>query len=290
MSGGNVRRIQDARKKRAAREAYKQPRQPRRTPGKASQLRRTGHRSRVSRGRERRRNILAAVNRVYRQRRLLAGSLALMGVLALFLAVLVQSPGAADQPLPINPNEAGPDVVLAKAEGQGISTPIRPADLAGLGYRPEDEDVVDLRPEGKNLSKSPLLSMFGGASDPHDIRYYVMDREQREGPDTGALDVGAEAGTRVYAPVTGVVTAVRPDPTMREANVVEIKPAEAPNTRVFVSLLQGVSGDIGPDAPVTAGMTEIGTVANLASITKTQLAEHTGGSGNHVTVSVLKTN
>ena len=291
MSGGNVRRLQDARKKRAAREAYKQPRQARRTPGKASQLRRTEHRSRVSRGRERRRSILAAVNRVYRQRRrLLVGSFALMGFVALFLAVLVQSPGAADQPLPIDSNEAGPDVVVAEAEDLKISTPIRPADLTGLGYHPGGEGVVDLRPEGKNLSKNPLLSMFGGATNPHDIRYYVMDREQREGPGTGALDVGAETGTKVYAPVTGVVTAVRPDPTMQEANIVEIKPAEAPNTRVFVSLLQAVSADIGPDAPVTAGMTEIGSVADLAGVTKPQLAEHTNGSGNHVTVSVPKAN
>ena len=285
-----MRRLQDARKKRAAREAYKQPRQPRRTPGKASQLRRAEHRSRVSRGRERRRSILAAVNRVYRRRRLLVGSFALMGFLALFLAVLVQSPGVADQPLPIDSNEAGPEVVVAEAEGLRISTPIRPADLTGLGYHPEGEGVVDLRPEGKNLSTNPLLSMFGGAANPHGIRYYVMDREQREGPGTGALDVGAETGTKVYAPVTGVVTAVRPDSTMQEANIVEIKPAEVPNTRVFISLLQDVSANIGPDAPVTAGMTEIGSVADLAGVTKPQLAQHTSGSGNHVTVSVLEAN
>ena len=224
---------------------------------------------------------------MYQQRRLLVGSLALLGVLALFLAVLVQSPGAADQPLPINPNEAGSDAVVAEAEGLGISTPIRPADLTGLGYHPEGESVVALRPEGKNLSKSPLLGIFSGASNPQDIRYHVMDREQREGPGTGALDVGAEAEAKVYAPVTGVVTAVRPDPTMQNANVVEIKPAEAPNTRVFVSLLQEVSGNIGPDAPVTAGMTELGSVADLASVMKPQLAEHANGPGNHVTVSVL---
>lgn len=283
-----MRRLQDARKKRAAREAYKQARQPRRAPRQASQLRRSEHRSRVSRNHERGRNILSFLSQVYQQRRLLVGSLVLLGVLALFLAVLVQSPGAADQPLPIDPNEAGPDAVVAEADGLGISTPIRPADLTGLGYHPEGESVLDLQPEGKNLSANPLLSMFGGASNSQDIRYYVMDREQRDGSGTGALDVGAEAGAKVYAPITGVVTAVRPDPTMQSANIVEIKPAEAPNTRVFVSLLQEVSGNIGPDAPVTAGMTELGSVADLASVMKPQLAEYTNGPGNHVTVFVLK--
>ncbi len=280
-----MRRLQDARRKRAAREAYKQPR---RSPRKASQLRRPERQPRISKSRERRDKILTAVSRVYRQCRLLVGALALLGVLALFLAVLVQSPGAADQPLPIDPNEAGPDVVVAEADGLGVSTPIRPADLTGLGYHPEGEGVLDLKPEGKSLSANPLLGMFSGASNPQDIRYYVMDREQREGPSTGALDVGAEAGTKVYAPVTGIVTAVRPDPTMQNANIVEIKPAEDPNTRVFVSLLQEVSDNIGPDAPITAGMTELGSVADLASVTKPQLAEYTNGPGNHVTVFVLK--
>lgn len=284
MSGGNVRRIQDARRKRAAREARKQPR---RTPREASQLRRAERQPRKSRSRERRRAILGSVGQIYRRRRLMMGSLTLLAIVALFLAFLVQSPGAADQPLPIDPNVAGPDAVVAEADGIEISTPIRPADLDGLGYHPEGEGMLDLRPKGKSLSMNPLLSIFSGASNPEDIRYYVMDREEREGPSTGALDVGAEAGTKAYSPITGVVTAVRADPTMQNTNVVEIKPAEAPNTRVSVSLLQDVSGNIGPDSQVTAGMTELGSVADLSSTLKPQLAEYTNRSGNHVTVFVL---
>lgn len=328
-----MRRLQDARRKRAAREARKQAKQPTNTDKrydsknptgsaatsktsrtksgyirsssrkpnnkradrsrangrKVTSLRQAGRPSRTSRSRERRRDVTAAISRVYEKRRLLMGSFAILGVVALFVAVLVQSPGAADSPLPIDPNEAGPDVVVAEAEGLEISTPIRPADLNGLGYHPEGEEVAELKPRGKNLSLNPLLGMFSGTSNPEDIRYYVMDREQREGPITGTLDVGADANTRVYAPVTGVVTAVRPDPTMQSANVVEIKPSEAPNTRVYVSLLQNVSGDIGPDAQITAGITDLGSVADLTSILKPQLAEYTNGPGNHVTVSVLKT-
>lgn len=302
MSGGNVRRLQDARKKRAAREANKQARRTSRTPrtsrkpSRSAQLRRETRQAerppRSSRSRDLRRSItgvagrLKTVGPLYRQRRLLVGALALLGVLALFLAVLVQSPGAADPPLPIDPNEAGPEVVVAEADGLGISPPIRPADLTGLGYHPEGENLVELQPRGKNLSANALLGLFGGGSSPEDIRYYTMGRERREGPITGALDVGAEAGAGVYAPVTGVVTAVRPDPTMQSTTIVEIKPAEAPNTRVRVSLLQDISGDIGPEAQVTAGVTKLGSVADLASILKPQLAEHTGGSGNHITVSV----
>lgn len=265
-------------------------RRPRRAPQKPPQLRRSGPPSRAHGVRKRRPRARKPDNSVYRRRRLLAASFGLLVVLALFLAVLVQSPGTADQPTPINPNEANPDVVVAETDTLTISTPIRPASLTGLGYHPDGESYVELQPKGKNLSANPVMRMFSGTSNPADLRYYVMDREEREGPATGALDVGAEAGTKVYAPVTGVVTAVRPDPTMQNANVIEINPAEAPNTRVFVSLLQDVSADIGPDAPITAGMTEIGTVADLASVLKPQLAEYTNDSGNHVTVYVVKTN
>ncbi len=286
MSGGNVRRLQDARRKRAAREAHKQPR---RAPEKASQLERPGRRPGVPKGRDLRGNLLTTINHGYRQRRFLVGSVALLGILALFLAVLVQSPGAADQQLlPMDPNEVGPGAVVAEADGLEISTPIRPADLTGLGYHPEGEEALELQPVGEDLSANPLFGIFSGASNPEDVYYHVMDREQREGSGTGALDLGAEAGTRVYAPVTGIVTAVRPDPKMQNANVVEIQPAKAPNTRVLVSLLQEVSGNIGPDARVTAGTTDLGSTADLASITEPQLAKHTKGSGNHVTVFVLQ--
>lgn len=275
-----MRRLQDIRQKRAAREAYKQPR---RSPRQATHLRRANRSSKS------RRRWHDALRELYQRRRLLLGSLALLGALSLIFAVLVQSPGAADQPLPINPNEAGPETVVAKAEGVEITTPVRPGNLTGLGYHPEGESWLALDPVGKNLSANPLLRIFSGVRDQEDIRYYVMDRAERLGPGTGAVDVGAEAGTKVYAPVTGVVTAIRPDPTMQEANIVEIKPSDDPNMRVLVSLVQDVSGDLGPDTPVTAGMTELGSVADLASVLKPQLASYTGDSGNHVTVFALKT-
>jgi hypothetical protein len=205
------------------------------------------------------------------------------------LAVLAQSPGAADQPLPIDPNRSGPQAMIAEAGGVDISTPVRPADLDGLGYHPEDEGWVALDPVGKNVSANPLLRAFSGVGEPQGIRYHVMDRAGRSGPATGVVDVGAEAETPVYAPVTGVVTAIKPDPTMQEANIVEIKPSDDPNVRVIVSLVQDISGDLGPNTPVTAGTTELGSVADLASVLKPQLSSYTGGSGNHVSIRVLET-
>jgi hypothetical protein len=76
----------------------------------------------------------------------------------------------------------------------------------------------------------------------------------------------------------------------KDASVVEIKPADDPNMRVSVSLVQGLSDSIGPKSPVTAGTTELGSVADSAQVLKPQLASYTSDTGNHVTVSVSRAN
>ena len=223
---------------------------------------------------------------MYRRRRILAVSIILLGILALVLVAFVQASGTTEQALPIDPNTAGPDVVLAEAAGVALSSPVRPEDVTGLGYHPEGENLLEMSPRGRNLSVNPLCRLILGDSAPEKIQYYIMDPARRQGPNPGALDVGAEAGTRVYAPVTGTVTAIRPDPVLqKDANVVEIRPVDNPDIRIFVSLVGNMEGEVGPQSPVTAGITELGEVADSARVLKPQLAEHTSDAGNHVTMS-----
>jgi hypothetical protein len=217
----------------------------------------------------------------------MAALLLALGALALIFAVFVQTRASdtAERAVPIDPNNAGPDTVLAEAAGVGISTPIRPASLSGLGYHPEGESLAAMEPRGKNLSANALLGLLSRGETPEQIHYYLMDAAGREGPDTGALDVGAATGTTVYAPVTGTVTAIRPDPMVENANVVEIKPDANPNVRINISLVRS-DGDAGVNDFVTAGITELGTVADSAEILDPQLSTYTTDAGNHVTVSV----
>ncbi|MEJ7631639.1 MAG: hypothetical protein WKF28_03980 [Rubrobacteraceae bacterium] len=222
----------------------------------------------------------------FRRRRTLVIVALVLGTLALVVAMFAQSsPGAAENNLPIDPNVANPDAVLAEVEGVGISTPIRPAGLTGLGYHPEGETFLELSPRGESLSANPLVDLVAMDSTPEKIQYHVMDRVERAGPMTGALDVGAEAGSTVYSPVSGVITSIRPDPMVEGANVVEIKPREDPNVRVTVSLVNDISSDTGVATPVTAGMTELGSVADSAAVLDPQLSSYTGDAGNHVSVS-----
>jgi hypothetical protein len=227
---------------------------------------------------------------VYRRRRLMAVALLVLGAVALVFAVFVQTRASdtAERAVPIDPNNAGPDTVLAEAAGVGISTPIRPASLSGLGYHPEGESLAAMEPRGKNLSANAFMGLLSRGEAPEQIHYYLMDAAGREGPQTGALDVGAPTGTTVYAPVTGTVTAIRPDPMVENANIVEIKPGANPHVRVNVSLVQS-DGDAGVNDSVTAGITELGTVANSAEVLDPQLSSYTTDAGNHITVSVSRT-
>jgi hypothetical protein len=228
---------------------------------------------------------------VYRRRRMLAGSVILLGILGLVLAAFVQTSGARERALPIDPNNAGPDAVLAEVAGVTISSPIRPEAVTGLGYHPEGESLVAMSPRGNNLSGNPLLRLLMGDSSPEKIQYYLMDPARRQGPRTGALDVGAKAGTAVYAPVSGTVTAIRPDPILqKDASVVEIKPTDNPDIRIFVSLVQEIDSEVGPKSPVTAGITQLGSVADSGKVLKPQLAEYTSDTGNHVSVAASQTN
>src|SRR5215213_8455594 len=264
---------------------------PRRTPGRTKQPGAKPHRagSPAANFVELHEARKAKRGEVYRRRRLIAAILLALGAVALIFAVFVQTRASdtGEGAVPIDPNNAGPDTVLAEAARVSISTPIRPASLSGLGYHPEGESLAAMEPRGKNLSANVVLGLLSRGETPERIHYYVMDAAGRGGPQTGAVDFGDATATTVYAPVAGTVTAIRPDPMVQNANVIEIKPDANPDVRVSVALVRS-DGEAGVNDYVTAGTTELGTVADSAEVLDPQLSSYTTDAGNHVTVSVSK--
>src|SRR5215217_4391214 len=232
MKGGNAQRAQQVGERREAPG-------PRRTTARTTPPGRAGQRvvSPVGNFIELREARKAKRDEVYRRRRLMAVSLLVLGAVALVFAVFVQTKASdtAESAVPIDPNNAGPATVLAEAAGVSISTPIRPASLTALGYHPEGESLAAMKPRGENLSANVVLGLFSRGETQERIHYYIMDAAGRSGPQTGAIDVGATTGTTVYAPVAGSVTAIRPDPMVENANVIEIKPDANPDVRVSIA-------------------------------------------------------
>ena len=66
-------------------------------------------------------------------------ALVCVAVIALIFAMIAQGSGAAEQSLPVDPGNAGPDTVLAETLGIEVSTPIHPEDMTGLGYHPKGD-------------------------------------------------------------------------------------------------------------------------------------------------------
>ncbi len=264
------------------------------TPGKArgtSRTRPPTKRSTERRSTERapKKTPQGTVKGRYEKRYVVAAGLFVLGVLMFVLVASVLRPGVGERQSPIEA-AAKPDTALAMANGVRISSPIHPAGVTGLGYHPDGDSIIGLEPRGRSLSSNPISRLFTVGPNPADVRYYAMDPAGRPGPSTGALDVEAKAGTVVYAPVTGVITAIRPDPMLPDANVIEIKPDSDPNLRVYVSLVKKIDSGVGVYSSVTAGKTALGLVSDSARVLHPQLSSYTGNPGNHVTVSALGTN
>lgn len=173
--------------------------------------------------------------------------------------------------------------MLAEVSGVSVSTPVRPAEISGLGYHPDGDSLLRMKPRGNNLSASSLAGVFGGRTTER-ISYHIMSPAERSGPRTGALDVGAEAGTSAYSPVDGVVTAIKQDPSLPEASMVEIRPSGHPNLRVSITPVRNLEEGFGVESRVRAGMTRIGEVPDVTEVLKPQLSGYSSGDGNHVTV------
>lgn len=208
--------------------------------------------------------------------------------LALVAGLVFPLSWATGETPPISASGAASDAVLADAGEVRLSTPISPQRLTGLGYHPDGAGLLEMEPRGEDLSAGILLRLLPGGSSPGEIGYHTMDPAGRAGPGTGALDVGARAGTVVRAPATGIVTAIRPDSLLPDANLIEIQSEEDPNVRVYVSLVGEISPGMGVESPVSAGETKLGTVARSAKVLDSQLASYAGGSGNHVTISAAQ--
>ncbi|MCA1731786.1 MAG: hypothetical protein LC751_21015, partial [Actinobacteria bacterium] len=219
--------------------------------------------------------------------------LALLVVLFVVLVLVIPrvASGARDRDISVDLDGAGSDVVLAEAAGIGVSSPIHPEDLTGLGYHPAGDNLLGMSPRGRDISGNFLLRFFEDTTTSEKIWYHLMAPAGRPGPRMGAMDVETGAGTAVYAPVTGKVVAVRPDPLLPDsANVVQIKPADNPDVFISVSLVKKIARGVGPKAPVRAGVTQLGSVADSRAFLQPQLSSYTSGDGNHVTVSASKAN
>lgn len=208
--------------------------------------------------------------------------IAIVAVLALVLGVMggtKSDTGPLASPVPspeLGPGARPPELVIARAEGIDIHIPVDPSRVTAMAFHAIDD------PAG--------VAMTGVS----DVRIHQAPRRDRSGPDEAGLDVGAPAGTTVYAPVDGVIAAVS-DYTLSgriEGYEVTVTPAAAAAGLVMrVSHLDEPPDGVRPSVgtPVRAGVTELGRVRDFSGVTQQEIAQYTADAGNHVDIELVRT-
>jgi hypothetical protein len=197
--------------------------------------------------------------------------------------------GAASKPVPLASSPATsvqstpfPEIVATRGPVH-LQLPIAQAHVTAIGYSAASA-ALSLSPLGHQANEGLAARVFhgifgGGGGNP---RWYQLG-----GGGTNALDVGAVTGTDVYAPVDGIVAAIRPFIVMGEqyGSEIDIQPQSSSSLVVAVTqLIQDPALTVG--SAVVSGATKLGTVVNLASVEEQALEKYTSDGGNHVTIEV----
>jgi hypothetical protein len=182
---------------------------------------------------------------------------------------------------------AGPPAVQAVAHlgTLAIEFPVNQSRTTAIGYYDSSDGALTLDPIGTQANAGLLSRLWhwiaGGGSG--SLRWYMLGG----GTTPSALEVGAPAGTDVFAPVNGIIVGINKVMLngAPHGDTIEIQPSSAPSLVVSVStIVPDPSLVVG--ATVNADATKLGEVLNLAPFETQALARYTTDAGNHVLIEV----
>jgi hypothetical protein len=240
---------------------------------------------------------VARVRARHRKKEHRAGRLLVLGICltALVVVLMVSAfgggsadrtqivPTASTQALPGQPR---PQFVAA-AGPLHIYVPVAQNVLTAVGYHSGRDGALDLQPLGRQGNEGLLSRLWHRivGTSKNDLVWYQLGGSG--GPGTSALDIGAPAGTDVYAPVDGTVVAISDFVLANRVYGarIDLRPSSAPS--LVVSLTQ-----VRPDpalvvgSMLAAGTSKVGTIVDLGGVEKQALARYTQDAGNNVSLEV----
>ncbi len=229
----------------------------------------------------------------YRFRWHSAAFLATMFVLAIMaLAAVIASSRASSTPLLDERTMAATRELAAARQPARISLagaseiqlmlPVYEQQVTAIGYHPvEGDNLIPLNPNGRQLNGS-FISNLGLMTADNGPGYFLMSEGGRFGSPTCSIDIGAPAGTVIFAPVDGTVAGIRSYNLKGECPDMEVKiqPQFQTNMLVVMTHMDSIQATLGQ--PVRAGETRLGSVRQLDGCIEQQLSRYTYDSGNHV--------
>jgi hypothetical protein len=174
-----------------------------------------------------------------------------------------------------------PEIVAVRGTVR-LQLPVSQQRVTAIGYHAADDGGLALSPSGHQANEGVVQrvmhSIFGGSGG--SPSWYQLG-----GSTTSALDVGAQVGTNVYAPVDGTVVAITPYVVggKRYGSRIDIQPQNAPSLVVSITQLK-VDPSLTIGSAVVSGARKLGTVVDLAAVEHQALSRYTNDAGNHVTI------
>jgi hypothetical protein len=214
---------------------------------------------------------------------------AVVGVLAAATLALTafdgESSPTVSRPAPLPVTSAPPEPQALAAVGNlRIQSPVAQGGVTAVGFHGSAEGALVLKPVGPQRNEGLVARLWRritGASK-SGLAWY-----QLSGGPLRTLDVGAVAGTDVYAPVAGTVVAIR-DHVISGRVVgaeIELRPSTAPSLVVSISNVQPDPA-LSVGATVAAGSSKIGTVNTISRYERQALERYAAESGNNVSIQV----
>ena len=168
-----------------------------------------------------------------------------------------------------------------------VQLPISQSRVTAVGYHGGTDGALGLAPVGTQVNQGIfgrlVHKLFGGGSGT--VRWYQLPGGL--GASTSALDVGASAGTDVYAPVDGTVVGLH-DLILNGrpyGQRIEIQPNGSPSIVVVVSHLRA-DPSLSVGSAVVSSRSRLGTLLDFSAVEKQSLARFTQDSGNHVSLEI----
>ena len=192
---------------------------------------------------------------------------------------------AVSRPAPLPVTSAPPEPqILATVGNLSVESPVAQGGVTAIGFHGSSEGALVLKPVGPQRNEGLLARLWHritGASKTG-LAWY-----QLSGGALRTLDVGAVAGTDVYAPADGTVVAIR-DQVVSGKVVgaeIELRPASAPS---LVVSIQNVRPDpeLTVGATIAAGASKLGVVTDISRYESQALAKYAAEGGNNVAVQV----
>jgi hypothetical protein len=194
------------------------------------------------------------------------------------------APASASRLLPAGPPEAE---IVARVGVLHLQLPISQSRVTAIGYQGGSEGALALAPLGTQANQGLLRrlvhSVIGGSSGRP--RWYQLPGGV--GPGSSAIDIGAAAGTDVYAPVDGTIVGID-DVSLNARDYgsrIDIQPTNAPSLVVSVSHVR-VDPSLVVGSSLTAAGSKLGAVVDFSHAERQALAHYTNDSGNHIVVEV----